>query len=267
MARALVRRARRTIDARRATRAEQAWTEAEVHGFTLALPGRFRHHYVDHDYEPLSRAFLEAHVRPGHHAVDVGAHIGLYTLLLGRLVGPDGRVTSVEPAAENLEYLRANLAGNGLDDRVEVVVAAASAAAGRARFHITGSSDSHGLFAHPNTATVRVVEVDTVRLDDIVTGADFVKIDTEGAELETIEGFRRGLSATTAALVEWAPACQSQAGHDLGDLPVALQDLGFAVRVLDDQAGVEREVGETLAGLRSGSLPAGWYGNLACSRP
>lgn len=243
-------------------------TTADVQGFRLSLPQHFQHHYVQHDYEPLSREFLLAHVPPGGVAVDVGAHIGLYTLLMARAVGETGRVVAVEPAAENLEYLRRNIAANGYDDRVHVVPAAATDRSGTVRFHLTGSSDSHGLHAHPNTPTRRVVELPAVRVDELVEGAAFVKIDTEGAEIGTLDGMTGLLerSEALAALVEWAPRCQDSAGHSLTDLVDAVHAQGFAITVLDDHAGTKRTVADVVGDLRSGVLPPDWYGNLACVR-
>lgn len=268
---ALPESARRLIRASRAARDKRqasAPSTAEIQGFSVRLPMHFQHHYVRHDYEPMSRAFLLEHVNPGRRAVDVGAHIGLYTLLMARAVGPTGHVLAVEPAEENLRYLRANITTNGYDDRVQVLAAAATDHAGTVSFHLTGSSDSHGLHPHPNTATKRVVTLPAVRLDDVVDGVDFVKIDTEGAELSTLAGLTASLSAPGArsALVEWAPQCQTSAGYGLTDLPDALRDLGYALHVLDDHAMTSRPVNDVSADLARGTLGPDWYGNIACVR-
>lgn len=258
----------RRIRAARARRAQTASSTADVQGFTLSLPLHFQHHYVRHDYEPLSRAFLLKHVSAGSHAVDVGAHIGLYTLLLARAVGPTGKVLAVEPAEENLRYLRANINANGFEDRVQVLAAAATDHAGTVSFHLTGSSDSHGLHPHPNTPTKKIVTLPAVRLDDVLERVDFVKIDTEGAELSTLAGMTQLLShpGPMAALVEWAPKCQTSAGYGVSELADHLVGLGFDVSVLDDHLLTTRSVAEVAADLASGALPADWYGNLACVR-
>ena len=44
----------------------------------------------------------------GDRVVEVGAHIGYFTILFSRLVGPGGRVTVFEPGENNLTYLRVN---------------------------------------------------------------------------------------------------------------------------------------------------------------
>lgn len=268
-ARRLIRIARASRAEVREKRAASHPSSAEVQGFSLTLPQHFQHHYVRQDYEPLSRAFLLKHLVSGAHAVDVGAHIGLYTMLMARAVGPNGRVTAVEPAEENLRYLRQNIEANGYSDRVTVIAAAATDYSGVVRFHLTGSSDSHGLHPHPNSPTRKIIELPAVRLDEVVGTVDFVKVDTEGAELSTVGGMTRALTAAgaRAALIEWAPKCQTNAGHGLTDLPDALRDFGFMISVLDDRAGTTRPVADVAADLVNGQLPNDWYGNIACVRP
>ncbi|MDX1613266.1 MAG: protein kinase, partial [Candidatus Promineifilaceae bacterium] len=45
---------------------------------------------------------IRSMLRPGMHAIDVGANVGYYLLLLEQCVGPSGFVTLVEPSEENL---------------------------------------------------------------------------------------------------------------------------------------------------------------------
>ncbi len=51
-------------------------------------------------------------VRPGDFVVDVGANIGFFTLLLARLVGETGQVVAFEPAPQNIQKLKDNIALN-----------------------------------------------------------------------------------------------------------------------------------------------------------
>jgi protein-L-isoaspartate O-methyltransferase len=56
-------------------------------------------------YEPFETQWIEYFVRPGDVVLDVGAHIGYYTLLLSRLVGDQGRVYAFEPDPSNFALL------------------------------------------------------------------------------------------------------------------------------------------------------------------
>lgn len=231
---------------------------------SLRVPERFRGHYAG-GYERRAVDWLGAHLRPGGIAVDVGAHIGYLALVMARAVGPAGSVIAVEPAPENLTYLRANVARNGARN-VAVIAAGAGAASDTRELHLTGSSDSHGFYDHPLTPTVASTTVEQVRLDDLVARADVIKIDVEGAELEVLAGMTRLLEAPhpPALLVEWMPACQRRAGHTPRELPDALRSAGYRLTVLDDLTGEERSVEQIVELLDREELFVEWYANLAC---
>ena len=63
-------------------------------------------------------------LRPGMVFYDLGANIGLFTLLAARLVGGTGKVFSFEPDSENATRLRRNIERNGFTN-VTVVDAGA----------------------------------------------------------------------------------------------------------------------------------------------
>lgn len=58
------------------------------------------------------RHLLRRLLRPGMTAVDVGANIGYYLLLIEQVVGSRGKVICIEPSSENLPELRRNIATN-----------------------------------------------------------------------------------------------------------------------------------------------------------
>ena len=57
--------------------------------------------------EGLTRALIEK-LRPGDTFVDIGAHVGYFTLLASLLVGADGHVVSFEPTPRTRTELSAN---------------------------------------------------------------------------------------------------------------------------------------------------------------
>ncbi len=144
------------------------------------------------------RAF--ARVTPfGGTVLDLGANVGIYTLLAAELVGPCGRVHAFEPVPRNLQYLRRHIALNGLKN-VSVIEAAVSDASGKRRFRLQTSS------AMGHLGDDGQMEVSTVALDHFVFGTAVaaphsIKIDVEGAEFSVLHGAREVLSQHRPAIL------------------------------------------------------------------
>jgi FkbM family methyltransferase len=243
--------------------------DVKVSGFRMRLPPRFVEPFVFDRYEPVTDAHLADALRPGMVVLDIGAHVGYYTLVAARAVGPSGKVHAFEPCAETLSLLRTNVRANGFAN-VEIHPFAAGSGDSKRTLHVTGSSDSHGLFPHPLTETVRTTEVRTVRAAQVIQGrVDLVKIDVEGAEFEVLDGMRDLVSSEdpSVLVIEWNPACLRNAGQDPLELPRCLAELGFTnISVLDDRRRLVRSVSDTQEEIDSGSPPPWWYVNLWATR-
>src|SRR5919202_2432184 len=85
-----------------------------INGEAIRLPPEVARYYPA-AYEPATHAFIRRHAAPGTAAVDAGAHIGLFSVLMGRAVGLGGRVLSFEPTATTARLLRRTIALNDLD--------------------------------------------------------------------------------------------------------------------------------------------------------
>ncbi|NJK44255.1 MAG: FkbM family methyltransferase, partial [Pleurocapsa sp. SU_196_0] len=73
-------------------------------------------------------------LRPGDVFLDIGAHIGLFTVVMARLVGPEGRVFSFEPTPSTRAVLERTVRLNQCDDRAEVRPEAVARTSGRSEF-------------------------------------------------------------------------------------------------------------------------------------
>jgi FkbM family methyltransferase len=138
-------------------------------------------------YEEKWTRWLQGVVRPGMHALDVGANVGYYTALLAQLVGPDGRVVACEPDPHNCSLLRRTVAENGFTN-VEVLDAAVSHRVGRATLY--QDQAAHGVHSLGQRNIVNAgsgrVDVATVTIDALIAGRghgfDLIKLDAQGAE-------------------------------------------------------------------------------------
>lgn len=149
-------------------------------------------------YEPEVVRFLQQTLRPGDTFLDVGAHMGMYSMLASRIVGPDGGVWAFEPDPEALRMLRSNLAANQLSN-VTVVAAAAAEREGTARLALA-EGNCNGNLAEEG------LEIKTVSLDAYCEQRgikpDVVKMDIEGGERVAVPGATQVLSHVRGAVVE-----------------------------------------------------------------
>lgn len=154
-------------------------------------------------WEPETWQAIAERLQPGGTFVDVGAHIGYYSLKAAKIVGPAGRVIAVEPNPETLRRLRDNLrASRAAVVRVQPVACADSETTLEFFASLgsnTGGSSLARASASRDTQPVRAYQVRARPLDAIVEEAglarvDVVKIDTEGAELSVLKGAKRTLA-------------------------------------------------------------------------
>jgi FkbM family methyltransferase len=145
--------------------------------------------------EGLTQALIET-LPPGGVFVDIGAHVGYYTLLASLLAGPGGRVVAFEPTPRTREELTFNTA-----DLTNVTVVPLAAWHKSERLQLEDFGWRRSSFNSVVAARVdgdpisQKIEVDAVAVDDWLEAAglapDFIKIDAESAEMQVLQGLRR----------------------------------------------------------------------------
>ncbi|MGE3619111.1 MAG: FkbM family methyltransferase [Acidimicrobiia bacterium] len=130
---------------------------------------------------------------------DVGANTGFYSLIAA-VVAPEVRITAFEPLPEARALLEANLALNGLAERVVVDPRAVGATPGTATLHIPvpladGTVETSASLSaeFKGDQVERGIDVAVTTLDEawLALGrppTSFVKVDVEGAEPAALAG-------------------------------------------------------------------------------
>lgn len=160
---------------------------------------------------PLTN-FMINHVKPGQVFIDVGANMGLFTILAGYLVGEKGRVISFEANPKHYELIKENLAMNYLSQRALVFQAAVYSEETQLTFHATEKFMGNGsLIEHDEHYKGRYLvdsfstyKVDAVPLDAVLADmnyVDFIKIDIEGGEYHAFLGLQERLRSKAVGTV------------------------------------------------------------------
>ena len=184
------------------------------------------------DYEPTLRQLLLQNLRTGALFVDVGAHVGYYSVLAA-LAGAD--VIAVEPDPYNHAALRRNVRGLAVDVRA----AAVADEVGHARFHPSASTTGSSLLARTDIPLRAPIDVPTTTVDVLV--ADrldrpvVLKLDVEGAEPLALAGADRVLDRSESLVVvaEVNPAALDTNGYAIEDVTYPLEAAGCELTFVD----------------------------------
>jgi len=175
-------------------------------------------------------AMLLAFLRPGDQVIDVGAHIGTFTVAFARAVGEAGQVISIAPTAGAFGRLVENVALNHV--------------AGRVRLHNELVADEIGNYraveeaGHTSAAyyvmTAAASGVTCLRVDALEPELQpdrplrLIKIDVEGMELSVLPSARRLIQAYRPLIyVEVQPSAAQRYFTTVKDIEVFLTGHGY----------------------------------------
>ena len=176
------------------------------------------------------RAFRDA-VRPGMTALDVGANVGAYALLLGQWVGSTGAVFAFEPAPDAHDGLQRHIHLNALDAIVTPIRAAVGAAptTGATGRFVVGTTAGESRLATAGDHDAATIDVPVTTIDEFCARErltpDFIKLDVEGAELDVLRGARETIRRTRGRLalfVEMHPSLWRRSGLTAADVRAEL---------------------------------------------
>jgi FkbM family methyltransferase len=136
--------------------------------------------------------------KQGDIVVDVGAHMGKYTIIASKRVGANGKVIAIEAHPGNYEMLNRNIKLNGLTN-VTTLNYAVYSKESKIKLYMPGEKSNHTIYntliSSRATDEEKFVEVNADTLDSLlqqggITHAEvnWIKIDVEGAEFEVLKG-------------------------------------------------------------------------------
>jgi FkbM family methyltransferase len=169
------------------------------------------------NYEKNTVLYFKKNIKSGMIIVDIGAHIGYYTLLFSKLVGPNGKVYAFEPDPDNFDILQKNTSDL---KNVEIFKIALSDIEGKISFYkIYESTGCHSIVL-PEAKAEKII-VDSITLDSFldykkISDLDFIKIDIEGGEPFALKGMKKTIanSSKIKIISEFNPEAIHQSNKD-----------------------------------------------------
>lgn len=162
-------------------------------------------------------------VKGGDVAFDIGANIGLHTVLLSKLIKPNGCLCVFEPNSELLPQL--SLTVEGLGNEATLYPFALSNKSEAAVLFIPEDA-AMGSLANWTNGREDVGETHTIncevrRVDDLIESGsipqpDFIKCDVEGAELMVFQGGYKALNRADAPIIMFEANIHNARGFGLG---------------------------------------------------
>jgi FkbM family methyltransferase len=185
-------------------------------------------------------AWLSEQIQPGMRVVDIGGNIGFYSVLLSRFVGERGEVHVFEPDPVNFKHLKSNTKG------LKNVVANNSAVAERSGtirlFHSDKLNVDHQTYDIGENR--HSIEIACVRLDDYFhqnERVDFIKIDIQGYEYQTLLGMRETIRRSKPLVIfsEFWPYGLRRAGAGPDAYLALLEEVGFEWKFWSEPEGID----------------------------
>jgi FkbM family methyltransferase len=143
--------------------------------------------------------------KEGDTVIDIGAHIGRYTITSSKQVGNTGKVLAIEADPDNFQLLKRNIALNNLKNVLPLNYAVFSTRTRMKLYEQSASAKYNSLMLARAAKTKNYVEVNADTLDSIlklneVNQVNWIKIDVEGAEFEVLKGSTKTLSTDNVSL-------------------------------------------------------------------
>lgn len=190
-------------------------------------------------YEPEIASLFRGYIDPGRDVIDIGANIGLFTVLAGTRLST-GRVLAVEPTSGAYGRLQRNIHLNNCAARVIACNVAVTETAGQVSLNAPVGREEYasmGTLTHPGAliGEVAVEVVEGVPLDVMVQryglSPCLIKIDVEGAEAQVLAGGRQTLIEHRPVIIaELVQEHLEQMGSSIEQVARYLTDLGYRVQ-------------------------------------
>jgi FkbM family methyltransferase len=170
--------------------------------------------------------------------IDVGANIGIHSVLGALRVGPQGKVLAIEASPITFPVLAENLASTGCPGAIAVNRGAWDVTSTATFCHVPDNPAHSHLsttgYHRGHVFTIACEPLDTLAEQAGLDRVDLIKVDVEGSEIKVLDGARKILSAyRPPVILEINPGTlRDNLGTSVLDLYQRVRDLGYNMTAL-----------------------------------
>lgn len=167
---------------------------------------------LNESFSPEITEVFKKNVKKGDIVVDVGAHIGYFTIILSEIVGNDGKVIAFEPNPITYSILKKNIETNNLTNVILEQLALSNI---KSEEYLSMSDLSAGTSihkTHPDGVKVKTTTLDEYFKD---TKINFLKIDVQGSEYNVLCGGNKVFSKKPKCIIEIHPIIFDNNGNTI----------------------------------------------------
>ncbi len=172
---------------------------------------------------PLQQLIQQA-LTDGDEVIDVGANVGMFSLMARHVVGSKGVVHAFEPNPEPRKSLDRNIALNAIDN-IQVYPAGLGETAGKYSLYVPDNNSEDGSLARLSQGR-QEIPIDIQVGDEILekTAPRLIKIDVEGSEVAVLKGLARLIERYLPLIIaEYSPNYLHGLGHSFEDFRAIAQ--------------------------------------------
>jgi FkbM family methyltransferase len=205
-----------------------------INGFDIYFPSRWSR-YFEGDYEQENVLFLKKAIKPGSVVLDIGAHLGLISIISSTLAGNTGKVFAFEPTPDTFRFLKKNLSLNHATN-VEPINKAIAKSKGHVDFFITPDEGSNAnSLVSIGSRQRKPIKIETISVDDFAESIplqkiDLIKIDAEGTEYDVLLGAKNSIGRFRPSIIlAIHPSLIRNNNQDTGDIYDLIKTFGYSV--------------------------------------
>jgi len=185
-------------------------------------------------FESENLKYFKKTIKKDDVVFDVGANIGIYSLVASKTIGQNGKVYSFEPADRAHSCLLKNIEINKFKNIVPIKKGVSNYS-GNATFNVCDDDAYNSLGNEPMRKIIKTEKISVVTIDDFVKEnnikkVDVIKVDTEGAEYLVFKGADKTLRKHKPVLLfEYNRSVVKGYSNSLGDLTDLIKSLDYAL--------------------------------------